>query len=191
MSAAKVAFMSLAVLMRPRQLGPRMRMFRSFAILESSSSSSVPSLPASLKPALMTTADLMPAAAHSRRDAGTNLAGITMTARSISLPIRFETQELSARGIYRIETAREIEFLQIVEDREADLLGVLRSADDGYGAGIKKGVKHGVSVVEKQRRVKGRKGGTAGNGGRCEGKNASALGLDAVSRCEPCTLAIA
>ena len=71
--------------------------------------------------------------------------------------IRFETQDLPARGIDRVDGALEVKFYKIVQDREADLLGVLRSADDGYGAGIKKGIKHGVSVVEKQRRVKARK----------------------------------
>ena len=87
MSAAKVAFMSTAVLMRPRQFGPRIRIWCSLLMAFSSSSRIVPPAPASLNPALITIAALIPADAHSRSEAATNLAGMTMMARSIGWPM--------------------------------------------------------------------------------------------------------
>lgn len=67
----------------PRQFGPRILMPVSFAIVLTCSSGMIPSLPDSLKPAVMMTADFISRAAHSRNACGTDEAGMAMTAKSI------------------------------------------------------------------------------------------------------------
>ena len=78
-----VAFRSLYGRIKPRLLGPMMRILPRRASLSNSCSSRAPSGPVSLKPAEITIAALTPASAHSQITLGTVGAGVTTTARSI------------------------------------------------------------------------------------------------------------
>ncbi len=87
MPAANVAFIRPIGFMTPRQLGPTTRMPYSRAASRTWRSSSTPSGPISLNPALMMITPLMPASPHSTTRPGADLAGVTMTARSTGSPI--------------------------------------------------------------------------------------------------------
>ncbi len=84
MPAAKEALSFSGVLIRPRQFGPMMRMPFSRATSTTLRSSSAPSRPVSLKPAVMTISAGTFFAAQSRVASRQNFAGITSTARSTS-----------------------------------------------------------------------------------------------------------
>ena len=87
MPAAKVAFIRSMGFMTPRQLGPTTRMPCFSAASRTWRSSSAPSSPISLNPALMMITPLMPASPHSATRPGAVLAGVTMTARSTGSPM--------------------------------------------------------------------------------------------------------
>ncbi len=82
-AAAKLAFRLIPGTMRPRQLGPRIRMPSNFRCSwRMRSSRFLPSAPISRKPAEMITSPRVPAWPHCRTIAGTDGAGVQMTARS-------------------------------------------------------------------------------------------------------------
>ena len=87
MPAANVAFSRSMGFMMPRQLGPITRMPYVRACSSTWRSSSTPSGPISLKPALMMITPLMPASPHSVTRPGALLAGVTITARSTGSPM--------------------------------------------------------------------------------------------------------
>ncbi len=73
--------------MTPRQFGPTTRIPCRRAASRTWRSSSTPSAPTSLNPALMMITPRTPAWPHSSTSAGTDLGGVTMTARSTGSPI--------------------------------------------------------------------------------------------------------
>ncbi len=85
--AANVAFMRSTGFMMPRQLGPTTRIPCRRAASSTRRSSSTPSGPTSLKPALMMITPRTPARPHSSTRSGAVLAGVTITARSTGSPI--------------------------------------------------------------------------------------------------------
>ncbi len=87
MPAANVAFIRSIGFMIPRQFGPMTLMPYRRAASSTCRSSSTPSGPISLKPALMMITPLMPASPHSTTSPGALLAGVTMTARSTGSPM--------------------------------------------------------------------------------------------------------
>ena len=87
MPAANVAFIRPMGFMMPRQFGPISRMPWRRAASSTRRSSSTPSGPISLNPALMMITPLIPAWPHSSTSPGAVLAGVTMTARSTGSPM--------------------------------------------------------------------------------------------------------
>ena len=87
MPAANVAFIAPTGFMIPRQFGPRTRIPWRRAFSRTWRSSSTPSGPISLNPALMITTARTPAAPHSSMRPGAVRAGVTITARSTASPI--------------------------------------------------------------------------------------------------------
>ena len=87
MPAANVAFIRPIGFMIPRQFGPTTRIPYRRAASRTWRSSSTPSSPTSLKPALMMMIPETPASPQSITSCGALFAGVTMTARSTGSPI--------------------------------------------------------------------------------------------------------
>ncbi len=82
-AAAKLAFKLIPGTISPRQLGPRILMPSNLRCSWRTSCSSFrPSAPISRKPAEMITSPLVPASPHCRTSAGTEPAGVQITAKS-------------------------------------------------------------------------------------------------------------